>query len=135
MDYLHRRWFFDDNSKISNLKACIIGPEKDEILQLLTNINEYDEVKRVLEDRFGNLSVILPSRREKIRRLKSPQIAREENINVTEILNFYRLLESHKWTKEFNSEMVYVSMEKLPDYNKNEMRIRPMKNTADFINT
>ena len=58
--------FFDDNSKISNLKACIIDPEKDEILQLLTNINEYDEVKRALEDRFGNLSVILTSRREKI---------------------------------------------------------------------
>ena len=125
--------FFDDNSKISNLKACITGPEKDEVLQLLTNINEYDEVKRVLEDRFGNLSVILPSRREKIRRLKSPRTAREENMNVTEILNFYRLLESHKSTKEFNSEMIYVSTEKLQDYNKNEMRIRPTKHTADFI--
>ena len=30
--------------------------------------------------------------------------------------------------------MIYVSTEKLQDYNKNEMRIRPTKNTADFIN-
>ena len=28
--------------------------------------------------------------------------------------------------------MIYVSTEKLQDYNKNEIRIRPAKNTVDF---
>ena len=53
----------------------------------------------------------------------------EENKNITVILNFYRFLESHKSTKEFNSEIIYHASSKLQMHNQH----RQCKTTSQFV--
>ena len=58
----------------------------------------------------------------------------EENKNITIILNFYRLFESPKSTKEFNSETIYHASSKLQMHNQHELLHRQCKTTSQFVN-
>ena len=77
--------------------------------------------------------MLLPSQREIIRSLFTARNEVEENKNITTILNFYRLLESHKSTKEFNSETIYHASSKLQMHNQHELLHRQCKTTSQFI--
>ena len=115
------RFFTEDETKITNLKESLVGDHREETLELIANADSYDEVKRLLQSKFGELQVLLPSQRETIRSLFTARNEVEENKNITIILNFYRLLESHKSTKEFNSETIYHSSSKLQPHNQHEL--------------
>jgi len=127
------RFFTEDETKITNLKESLIGDHKDETLDLIANAVSYEEVKRLLQSKFGDLQVLLPSQREIIRSLFTARNEVEENKNITTILNFYRLLESHKSTKEFNSETIYHASSKLQMHNQHELLHRQCKTTSQFI--
>ena len=128
------RFFTEDETKITNLKESLVGDHREETLELIANADSYDEVKRLLQSKFGELQVLLPSQRETIRSLFTARNEVEENKNITIILNFYRLLESHKSTKEFNSETIYHSTSKLQTHNQHELLHRQCKTTSQFVN-
>ena len=128
------RFFTEDETKITNLKESLVGDHREETLELIANADSYDEVKRLLQSKFGELQVLLPSQRETIRSLFTARNEVEENKNITIILNFYRLLESHKSTKEFNSETIYHASSKLQTHNQHELLHRQCKTTSQFVN-
>ena len=127
------RFYSEEETKISNLKRCLVGDGRHDTEDLIANIDSYEEVKRILKNKFGDLRVLLPAQREKIRMLLPARNETEENKNITTILNFYRLLESHKAIKEFNSETMFHSSAKLQTHNQHELQHRQCKTTSQFI--
>ena len=59
----------------------------------------------------------------------------DETHNAIIILNFYRLLESHDSTREFDMETVDLAINKLQDYNIKELQLWKPANGVSFINT
>ena len=86
------RFFTEDETKITNLKESLVGDHREETLELIANADSYDEVKRLLQSKFGELQVLLPSQRETIRSLFTARNEVEENKNITIILNKIKLL-------------------------------------------
>ena len=127
------RFYTEEETKISNMKKCLVGDCRYETEDLIANIDSFEEVKRILTSKFGDLRVLLPAQREKIRSLLPANNEIEENRNINTIFNFYRLLESHKAVKEFNSETVFHATAKLQQHNQHELQHRQCKNTSQFI--
>merc|ERR1711971_907376 len=120
--------------KITCYKQSIVGTEKQTVLRLLAGVsNDFSEVERIMEARFGDIVSLLPGERRKIEDLQTPKSDRAEESNLLCILEFHHLLKSHNATRYFDRGLQYLILVKLQSVHKYDLLNRKPSNLEQFI--
>ena len=102
-----------DSQRITIYKKQIQGKKRDEILKLIDTETDYDEVKRLMGAKFGNLDTLLPSLEAEIRNLRAANNANDETENIYQMLNFFKILTAHGKLSECSIGMLNTMKNKL----------------------
>ena len=110
--------YLTDEEKVINYKKNLVGPKKEELLSYLSNITDYDTLKKAMQNKFGDVNQLLPSQIEILRNLpKTPHDEAKENENISKIIAFIRWIQAHDRMDVFNDAMIIDAATKLRSYN------------------
>ena len=73
----------DEDEKVTQYKSCIVGPQKQEILKYIDNIQSYSVLKETMFRKYGDVNSLLPGELQKIYNLTdNPQTLKDTNSNI-----------------------------------------------------
>ena len=127
----------DNGEKVTQYKNCIVGPQKTEIFKYIDHIEDYNTLKETMIRKYGDVNSLLPGELQKIHNLPdNPQSLKEENSNISSILNLMKWLEYHNQTSAFGGNLIITCGRKLRTYNKEryyELKIMSFEAFKAFI--
>ena len=110
--------FLTDEEKVINYKKNLIGPKREELLQHLINVTDYETLKKAMHNKFGDVNQLLPSQIDILRNLpRTPHDEAKENENISKIIAFIRWIKAHGREDVFNEAMIIDAITKLRSYN------------------
>ena len=112
-----------DRNKMSTYRKAIIGSQKTEILEHISNVESYEAMYKAMFSKFGDYASLLPAELDKVRNL--PQVGdkafKDENSNIGHVLAFMRWLIFHKKKQVFSQDLMISVRSKLRFTNQERM--------------
>ena len=125
----------DSRIKCENYKSCIVGPRKSDVHRLLAGVTmDFDLIESIMYQHYGDISILIPSERQKVESLVQAQTYEDEKANLLVILEYHNLLNSHNAVEQyFDRHLWFIIRSKLQPYHRHDLEMRKPTNNMAFV--
>ena len=124
-----------EDLNLSTLKNQITGKNKEQILDYICNVEDIQEAFQILDVHYGSIRTIIPKLKRQLSTMKNfPKNKEEENTNIQKLLNFYKMMKSHKKEESIiNYKFITEMSNKLSEENKMKVINNEIEDCTSFI--